>query len=82
MYARDDAYVHGGYEHAMIIAGHTPTLFEDELPYNEGNVYRSYDEQLDCIFYNVDCGCAYKNNSKMASLACICIENEEIVYVS
>jgi hypothetical protein len=33
----------------MIIDGHTPTTAE-EPPFNDGNVYRSYDEDLDCVF--------------------------------
>lgn len=81
LYARDDAYIYGGIEHGMIIAGHTPTIFDEELPYNEGNVYRSYDEIQDCIFYNIDCGCAYRKKHPDAKLACIRIEDEEVFYI-
>lgn len=80
IYARDDAYVYGGIKQGMVIAGHTPTVFEDELPYNEGNVYRSYDEEMDCLFYNIDCGCAYKGKFKGAKMACLCIETEKVTY--
>ncbi len=76
--ARDDAYMCGEVQGGVVIAGHTPTIFESELPYNNGDVYSFYDEELDCKFYNVDCGCAYKNKCKTAKLACIRLEDEKI----
>lgn len=79
--ARDDAYMCGGMPGGIIIAGHTPTIFENELPYNNGDVYSFYDEELDCKFYNIDCGCAYKTKCKTAKLACIRLEDEKIYYV-
>ncbi len=81
VYARDDAYINGGIEHGVIIAGHTPTILEEELPYNEGNVYQLYDEEMDCTFYDIDCGCAYKERYSNAKLACIRLEDEKIFYV-
>lgn len=81
VYARDDAYINGGVEHGVIIAGHTPTILEEELPFNDGNVYKSYDEEIDCTFYDLDCGCAYKGRHSNAKLACIRLEDEEIFYV-
>jgi serine/threonine protein phosphatase 1 len=81
LYARDDAYIYGGIEHGMMIAGHTPTTAEEELPFNDGNVYRSYDEKLDCIFYDIDCGCAMRKVRKNGKLACIRLEDEKIFYV-
>jgi serine/threonine protein phosphatase 1 len=81
LYARDDAYIYGGIPHGMIVAGHTPTTAEEELPFNDGNVYRSYDEDLDCIFYDIDCGCAMRNVRKNGKLACIRFEDEKIFYV-
>ena len=81
LYARDDAYIYGGIRHGVVVAGHTPTILEEELPYNDGNVYMSYDEDLDCIFYNIDCGCAYRSRKKNAKLACIRLEDEKIFYV-
>lgn len=82
LYARDDAYMCGGIEHGMIIAGHTPTTAEEEFPYNDGNVYRMYDEEQDCIFYDIDCGCAMSKIRPNAKLACIRLEDEKIFYVS
>jgi serine/threonine protein phosphatase 1 len=81
LYARDDAYLYGGIPHGMIIAGHTPTSLEEELPFNHGNVYRAYDEDLDCIFYDVDCGSASRKIRLNGKLACIRLEDEAIFYV-
>ena len=82
LHARDDAYMCGGVAHGMIIAGHTPTTAEQEFPYNDGNVYRMYDEEQDCIFYDIDCGCALSMVRPNAKLACIRLEDEKIFYVS
>ncbi|MEY8336959.1 metallophosphoesterase [Lachnospiraceae bacterium 62-35] len=79
--ARDDAYLYGGVEHGMIIAGHTPTTAEYELPFNHGDVYRVYDEEMDCIFYDIDCGYAWKEVSPEAKLACLRLEDEKIFYI-
>jgi serine/threonine protein phosphatase 1 len=81
IYARDDAYIYGGIPHGMIIAGHTPTTVEQELPFNDGNVYRSYDKEMDCIFYDIDCGCAFRQIHPNAKLACIRLEDEDVFYV-
>ncbi|CCZ03903.1 putative uncharacterized protein [Eubacterium sp. CAG:603] len=81
LHARDDAYMCGGVEHGMIIAGHTPTIKYEEFPYNNGNVYRMYDESLDCIFYDIDCGCVMGSVQENAKLACIRLEDEKIYYV-
>ena len=81
LYARDDAYICGGIEHGIVVAGHTPTCLPDELPYNEGNVYRFYDKELDCVFYDIDCGCCQRGKIVGAKLACIRLEDERIFYV-
>jgi serine/threonine protein phosphatase 1 len=65
----------------MIIAGHTPTNAEEELPFNDGNVYRSYDENLDCIFYNIDCGCAERKKHPNGKPDGMRLENETFFYV-
>lgn len=79
--ARDDAYTFGGIEHGMVIAGHTPTTIEDELPYNNGDVFVCYDEEIDCTFYDIDCGCSARGIVDNAKLACIRLEDEKIFYV-
>lgn len=81
VYARDDAYINGGIEHGVIIAGHTPTTLEEELPFNDGNVFKLYDEEIDCTFYDIDCGCSSREHMDNAKLACIRLEDEKIFYV-
>ena len=81
LYARDDAYIYGGLEHGIVVVGHTPTTLEEEIPYNEGNVYKSYDEDMDCTFYDIDCGCASRNRKSNAKLACLRLNDEKIFYV-
>ena len=79
--ARDDAYILGGLKNGMVVAGHTPTIFPEELPYNAGKVYRMHDEELDCIFYNIDCGISYGTVCQEAQLACLRLEDEEVFYI-
>lgn len=81
LYARKDAYIHGGILHGMVIAGHTPTLAENEMSFNHGEVFRFYHKEKDCIFYDIDCGCAYAKVRADAKLACIRLEDEKIFYV-
>lgn len=80
LYARDDAYMFGGKKHSIVVAGHTPTIFDEEFPYNNGNVYHMYDDEMDCDFYNIDCGSAYRTVKKEAKLACIRIDDLKIFY--
>lgn len=58
-----------------------PIILEEELAYNDGEVYKMYDEELDCTFYDIDCGCSYKERDTSAKLACIRLEDEEVFYV-
>ena len=87
--ARDDAYLYGGVAHGMILAGHTPTLAMDALPYNHGDVYRFYDGEQDCIFYDLDCGYVFGKGglgmnvpeARQARLACLRLEDEKVFYI-
>lgn len=81
LYARDDAYIHGGVENGLIIAGHTPTISKGELTYNEGRVYRFFNENRNCVFYDIDCGCVFKNIDSNSRLAAIRLEDEQVFYV-
>lgn len=81
LYAREDAFQLGGKEHGMIIAGHTPTIIKDDFVYNKGQVFRYYDEEKDCVFYDIDCGCVFKWREPDGKLACICLEDERVFYV-
>ena len=79
--AREDGYRLGGKPCGMVVAGHTPTIIPGEFSYNEGRVFRYYDEEKNCVFYDIDCGCAYRRKSPWGRLACIRLEDERIFYV-
>lgn len=81
LYAREDAFHLGGKRHGMIIAGHTPTIIKGDFVYNKGQVFRYYDAEKDCIFYDIDCGCVFKWREPDAKLACIRLEDEKIFYI-
>lgn len=81
LHARKEAYQLGGKQHGMIIAGHTPTIVKDEFTYNKGEVFRYYDKEKDCIFYDIDCGCVFRRWESKARLACIRLEDEQIFYI-
>lgn len=81
LYAREESCELGGVRHGMVIAGHTPTIARWEFAYNRGNVFRYYDADKDCVFYDIDCGCAYRAQDPDGKLACIRLEDERIFYV-
>lgn len=81
LYAREKAYRTGGKRHGMVIAGHTPTIIKGEFTYNKGNVFRYYDKEKDCIFYDIDCGCVFRGLEPDAKLACLRLEDEAVFYV-
>ena len=81
LYAREESIRSGGVKNGMVIAGHTPTILQDEFAYNEGKVFRFYDAAKDCVFYNIDCGCVFRNIRPDAGLACLRLEDEKIFYV-
>ena len=81
LYAREESMELGGICHGMVIAGHTPTVARWEFAYNQGNVFQHYDADKDCVFYDIDCGCAYRTQDSDAKLACIRLEDERIFYV-
>jgi len=81
LHARDDACSRGGVPHGLIVAGHTPTIAREFCFYNDGRVFRWRDEKRDCVFYNVDCGCAYRSRFPNGRLACLRLEDEAVFYV-
>jgi serine/threonine protein phosphatase 1 len=81
LYARDEAYLYGGTPNTTVISGHTPTISKTNISYNNGFVFKKIDENRNCIFYNIDCGCAYKAVRENAQLACIRLEDEAVFYV-
>ena len=78
---RDFAYTEGGIQDGMVIAGHTPTLVEGQFVFIDGKVFRYYDERKNCIFYDIDCGCVFRERDSRGKLACIRLEDEKIFYV-
>ena len=81
LYAREKGYRTGGKRHGMVIAGHTPTIIPGEFTYNAGNVFRYYDKEKDCIFYDIDCGCVLRELESGAKLTCLRLEDEKVFYV-
>lgn len=81
LYARDDAYKYGGEANSIIVSGHTPTLSKSNISFNNGLVYKYFDKNKMCTFYNIDCGCAYKNNFSNSHLACLRLNDESVFYV-
>ena len=80
LYAREEGLAIGGIRNGMIIAGHTPTIAGDSGFYNAGKVFRYYDPEKDCIFYDIDCGCVFRKEYPSGRLACLRVEDEEIIY--
>lgn len=80
LYAREEGYQLGGKQHGMIVAGHTPTIVKGEFTYSKGQVFRYYDKEKDCMFYDIDCGCVFRGREPDAKLACIRLEDEKIFY--
>ena len=82
LYAREDAYSFGGMPHATVIAGHTPTMIPSVFAYNKGRVYRHYEEEKDCVYYDIDCGAVFRYWGEADSrMACIRLEDESIFYI-
>ncbi len=79
LYAREES-LKGGIPGGMIIAGHTPTVLEDVFAYNHGDVFRYYDSEKDCMFYDIDCGCVLKGKYETGKLTCLRVEDEKIFY--
>ncbi len=84
IYARTEAFSVGGVPGTTIISGHTPTVIKGMLMYTNGEVFRLYDKEKDCVFYDIDCGCGYKGLDyyENCRLACIRLEDERVFYVS
>ena len=77
LYAREEALM-GGISGGMIIAGHTPTVLENEYAFNHGNVFRYHDKEKDCIFYDIDCGCVLRKKYEGGGLACLRVDDEKV----
>lgn len=81
LYARDEAYIDGGDINTTIVSGHTPTLSKLNISYNNGWVYRKFEPNKNCTYFNIDCGCSYKVIQSNAHLACMRLDDEKIFYI-
>lgn len=81
LYAREESCQLGGVQHGIVIAGHTPTIVKGTFAYNSGKVFRCYNREKDCTFYDIDCGCVFRSRYPEAKLACIRLEDEQIFYI-
>ena len=81
LYARRESILIGGVKRGMVVAGHPPTITKRMFSFNNGEVFRYYDQEKDCIFYDIDCGCAYHEIEPSATLACIRLEDEKVFYL-
>lgn len=80
IYARDEA-LDCGVKGKTIVAGHSPTIFEDLPFYKNGKIFKYRNKNDDFTFYNVDCGCVYRENYPNARLGCLRLEDYKEFYV-
>ena len=81
LYARDEAYTEGGKRGCTIIAGHTPTISSRHMPYTDGTIFKYYNEDLDCTYYDIDCGAVFKKLRNHGNMACLRLDDEQAVYL-
>ena len=81
MYSRDEAYLQGGKENSIIVAGHTPTISKKHEVYNEGRIFRYYNEKIKCTYYNIDCGAVFRDSLCKGNMACLRLDDLEEIYL-
>ena len=81
LWAREEAHTVGGKDNAIIVAGHTPTIVEGRF-FNDGHIYKHYDESRNCTFYDIDCGAVFCGYEKNAHMACLRLDDFEEFYLS
>ena len=77
IYAREESF----FRDTIVIAGHTPTVLEKEFSYNNGHIYKKYNNELNSEYINIDCGCVYRKKYKNARLVCLRIEDLKEFYI-
>ena len=78
--AREDAYLTGGIENGMIVAGHTPTLSKDYMMYN-AVWFTSIMIRRRTVCIMISTAAALTVRSGNARLACLCAETGAIYYL-
>ncbi len=81
LYTREESFQLGGIRSGTVIAGHTLTTVKKSFACNGGKVFRCYNAKKDCVFYDIDCGCVFRDRDADAKLACIRLEDEKIFYI-
>ena len=82
IYVRDEAYFQGGKRDAVIVAGHTPTISTRHEMYTGGRIYKRYSDELNCTYYDIDCGVVFRNLRGEGNLACLRLDDEKEFYLS
>ena len=81
MYARDEAYLFGGKRDSIIVAGHTPTIETTCMTYTGGTIFSYYNPEINCTYYDVDCGIVFRKMYGEGNLACLRLEDEKEFYL-
>ena len=81
IYARDEAYYQGGKRDSFIVAGHTPTISTHHKMYTGGKIFKLYNKQMNCMFYDVDCGAVFRNLIDEGNMACLRLDDEKEFYL-
>ena len=82
LYAREEAYIKGGKDNAVIIAGHTPTISTDMLTYTGGKIFKYHDKRRNMTLYDIDCGAAFHGLYKGAGLSCLRLDDYKEFYLN
>lgn len=81
IYARDEGYFRGGKKDSIIVAGHTPTISTHHKMYTGGKIFKLYNKQMNCMFYDVDCGAVFRNLIGEGNMACLRLDDEKEFYL-
>ncbi len=81
LHAREESVHFGGIRNGIIVAGHTPTIARKMFCFTGGRIYKHTSERKTCVFYNVDCGCAYREVSPFGKMCCLKLDDETTYYL-
>lgn len=77
LWAREDGIEYGGKDGVTVVFGHTPTIFDSSIFYNEGKVWTKRIKKK--RFINIDCGLVY--DDKNSNLALLRLDDEKVFYL-
>ncbi len=80
LHAREESIHFGGIRNGIVVAGHTPTIAKKMFCFTGGRIYKHNSERKSCTFYNVDCGCAYREVSPFGRMCCLRLDDETAYY--